>query len=306
MQSVQLKRCDGYDSPEFSELIASLMADMTGDWSIQGSTILVKPNLISHRAPKLACSRPEVIVAVVHWLLDRGAKVRVGDSPAFGSSTSVLRSLGIDMELGTAGAEIVDFRTAVNHTLECGVDVGIAAEALENDYLVNLPRLKAHNQMYLTGAVKNLFGTVVGVRKAMLHMRHGNGYMPFSRILNEIPGLLPPHVTMLDGVEVMSGSGPVDGVPLDLNLLAGSACPVSLDTALLGLLQLPCEQSPLWSAAHEADHPGCRSGNHFYPDLQPQDFYGSGFLAPAELNPVRFSLFRSMRSGLRRLSLAFR
>ena len=43
--------------------------------------------------------------------------------------------------------------------------VTVAREAMECDIFVGLPKIKAHNQMYMTLAVKNIFGIVKGVQQ---------------------------------------------------------------------------------------------------------------------------------------------
>lgn len=305
MQTVILQKCDGYEQPRLAEKIDSILSRLTEGWSLTGSQILVKPNLISSKAPLLACSRPEFILAAVTWLTEQHVRVRVGDSPAFGSAGTVIARLGIGGQLKKLGVEIVDFKSPVKHELHEGVDIEIAREALDNDYLLNLPRLKAHNQMYVTGSVKNLFGCVVGVRKAMLHMVHGKTHDPFASILLQIPALLPPNATLIDAIEVMHRSGPVHGESKRLDVIAGAVCPVSLDSALLAMLELPPGASPLWLAAEKVGHPGCIADTLRYPDLSPAELHGLGFEPPDSLDPVRFSLFRFAMGGLKRLRLAF-
>lgn len=254
----------------------------------------------------MACTDSRFIAAVAGWFADHGARLKIGDSPAFGTTMSVMARHGMTELPRRMPVEPVQFSTPVARTLENGVTVEIAAEALECDLLVNLPKLKAHNQMYITGAVKNFFGIVVGMRKAMLHMRHGSSHRQFAEILLELPGLVGPHLSLVDGIEVMHRSGPLDGEALGLQCIAGSRCPVALDTALLTLLNLPVGNSPLWQAAARRNHPGSNAADIRYPGTGPGDFQGSGFIAPCALNPIRFSLLRLLAGAVRRLALVIR
>lgn len=306
IRSVALFRCSDYFRAELAESIQSVLSHLELPCSLTGSTVLLKPNLISSRGPALACTHPHFLAAVARWFADHGARVTVGDSPALGTTSSVMARHGMTELLAGIPVEQVHFRTPVRRTLENGVSVEIAAEALECDLFVNLPKLKAHNQMYMTGAVKNFFGVVVGMRKAMLHMSHGRSHREFSEILLGLPDLLPPHLSIVDGVEAMHRSGPLDGEPLALHCIGGSRCPVALDTALLNLLELPLENSPLWQAAADRGHAGSREAGIRYLGSEPQEFHGAGFAAPAALNPIRFRPLRFMGSVMRRLRLAIR
>ncbi len=305
-QQVALVHCRGYQQPELADAIDSILSCLTLPVTLSGSVILLKPNLISSRGPSLACTNAGFIAAVANWCADHGARVKIGDSPAFGTTASVMERHGMTKALGGLAYEQIQFRTPVSRRLSRGLSIEIAAEILECDMLFNLPKLKAHNQMYMTAAVKNVFGIVVGIRKAMLHMRHGSSHQDFAEILLGLPDLLPPHVSIVDGIEVMHRSGPLDGDPLSLGVVGGSLSPVALDTALLALLELPLQQSPLWQAAAARNHPGSCSDNILYPLAVPSVFHGAGFIAPETLNPVRFNPFRFMIGALKRFKCAIR
>lgn len=302
---VYLHPCRSYSKKELDPALDLLIKGVLGNHSYRGCTVLLKPNLISSRGPALACTSKEFIAGVARWFLEHGCHVKLGDSPAFGSVNSVLYRHGIQEALHSLDVEIVTFKTVITRDLVSGVSVDIAAEAMECDFLVNLPRLKAHNQMYLTCAVKNYFGTVVGMRKALMHMRHGSDHREFADILIRIPDLLPPTISIMDAVEVMHRSGPLDGDPLRLQVVGGSQCPVALDTAVLRMLGLALSESPLWRAALDMNHPGCSPDNIIYPARNPDEVGEGSFIPPEGLNPIRFNPFRFLGGLMRRLSLAF-
>lgn len=250
----------------------------------------------------MACTHGSFLLALGEFLVDNGAQVAIGDSPAFGSASSVLRKLGIDDRLSRLGIEVVNFNKVVQRRLDCGVNVGIAAEPLDYDYFVNAPKIKAHSQMYVTLAVKNVFGIVLGMRKAMLHMRHGGPDNMFSRIIVDLLEHLPPHFSVIDGVVAMHGTGPLHGVSLDLGCLGFSSDPVALDTSLLHALQLDPQKSPLWCESKRRGYDGADLSKIYYPMQQPEVFHGSHFLAPHQLSPVRFNPFRFFWNSLRRVA----
>ncbi|KAF0190232.1 MAG: hypothetical protein FD168_530 [Desulfobulbaceae bacterium] len=302
--SVCLDRCQDYDRSSLKPLLAKLMPNLGELHLSPGAQVLLKPNLIAASVPALACTHAGFIAAVAEWFLDHGCRVVVGDSPAFGRAITVAEHHGIALALRGMNVPIIEFTSVCRRQLPCGITVGIAAEALEFDLLVNLPKIKAHDQMYVTMAVKNIFGIVKGMRKSWLHMRYGDSPDLFSRIILELSSVLPNTVTIADGIEVMHRQGPVHGEPLLLGCVACSRSAVALDTAMLALLELDPGLSPMWRAAGQRNLPGTQLSGIDFPFLVPSDFFGSGFVAPEVLTPIRFRPFRYVVNSMKRAVLA--
>ncbi|NIQ10345.1 MAG: DUF362 domain-containing protein, partial [Gammaproteobacteria bacterium] len=106
----------------------------------------------------------------------------------------------------------------------------IAREALEADVIINLPKLKTHQMMGYTGAVKNMFGLVVGMRKVRLHLQAGTDKAFFALMLLELAERFIPALSIMDAVVGMEGNGPGNGDPVQLGALLASASPLALDT----------------------------------------------------------------------------
>jgi uncharacterized protein (DUF362 family) len=300
---VLLEKSDCYNRFALADLIDMMIAHLGLNDSFHGKTVLLKPNLIASSGPRFACTHAEFIAGAALWFLGKGAKVLVGDSPAFGSASTVCQKKGIAAALQGLDVTIVDFVSPVKIKLSGGVYVTVAREALACDLFVGLPKVKAHKQMFVTMAVKNMFGIVKGVNKAMLHMVHGNGHDRFAGIILDLISLLPSQLHLADAIEVMHTSGPLDGHPLALNCVAAATCPVALDTAMLDLLQLDPGKSPLWRVASFRGMGGSDLHNLRYPLFSPRDFHGSGFLTPESLDSIRFNPFRFFRGLAKRMIL---
>ena len=292
-----------YAQPSLDRAVDRLLAGCAACGSLRSARVLLKPNLISARNGQLACTDGRLLVAAARWFIDRGARVRVGDSPSFGSARAVLTKIGALDALARLGAEVVEFHKAVVTQLPGGVEVPLAAAALEADLLVNLPRVKAHAQMRVTLAVKNYFGCVSGFHKPWWHMRHGGDQPRFPALLVALLAVLPDGLSLVDGVVAMHGSGPVHGEPYPLGLLACATNPVAVDTALLAVLGVDPELSPLWRAARRAGLRGTRLDELHFPEAAPADMAVRDFVVPATLNPIRFNPFRFAKNSLRRLVL---
>ena len=295
-----MQRCTRYDRSTICGLVDEAVKELDLNTRFNGTVVLLKPNLISAGGVDLSCTHKEFVGGVAAWFLDHGAKVRIGDSPAIGSGASVCEKRGITEALAGMGVEQVDFADSVRKTLAGGVTVNVSRAALECDFFVNLPKVKAHKQMYVTMAVKNIFGIVKGVNKAMLHMVHGGSHERFSGIILDLVELLPPSLHLADGIVAMHRSGPLDGIPLGLNCVGGSTCPVALDTALLELLELEKSKSPLWRIATKRKLPGSYTDKIQFPALSPADFSGRCFEAPEILHAIRFNPFGFLHGMVKR------
>ncbi|MEN8199128.1 MAG: DUF362 domain-containing protein [Thermodesulfobacteriota bacterium] len=298
---VILARSQAYDSKKLCAQFHSHLDLLGVPADLSRRRILLKPNLISAAAPALACSDPIFVAAAAACFLERGANLMLGDSPAFGSAGQVLKSKGFTGSLAAMDIDYVPFRRRVRKTLACGISVTVAAEALDCDLFVNLPRVKAHEQMGVTMAVKNVFGVVIGARKAWLHMRHGSSHVQFARMILDLTQILPPTLVLADGIEVMSRRGPVHGSPLSLGCVAAARNCVALDRAMLEVLGVDRGRVPLARVAREQALPGALLSEIEFPQLTPRAFAGSGFQVPDNLNPVRFRPFRYLFSSLKRV-----
>lgn len=304
--AVALQRCLGYTATDVASGVNDALSGIGCTGGMHGKTVLLKPNLISAAGSPHSCTHPLFIAAVVDWFLSHGARVSIGDSPAFGSAARVCEKRGIRSALRGKDIKVVEFTTPVYKNLACGVRLKVAAEALECDLFVGLPKIKAHQQMSTTMAVKNIFGVVTGTHKAMLHMREGSSHERFSAMILDLINLLPPQLHLADGIEAMHRSGPMDGEVLPLGCLAASISAVGLDTALLMALEIDLLKSPLWLSASKRKMIGSDPKTLVFPILPPEAFHGSGFVVPSELNPIRFNPLRFLKGVARRLLLVAR
>jgi len=101
-------------------------------------------------------------------------------------------------------------------------------------------------------------------------------------------------------VRAMHCTGPVRGEPYSLNILAGGMNPVAVDSALLSVINVSPDQSPLWRAAAEAGIPGSRLAELSFPLAAPADVQANDFRIPKSLNPIRFRPLSFLLSSVRR------
>lgn len=302
--SVFLACMNGYESSLLDQTVFNLL-DATGFIPEKGWHVLVKPNLVNSANAAVSCTNPLVVRAVCRWLIDRGVKVIVADSPAFGPAAQVARASGLQMALKDMGLTVRGLGNAATTKLPCGISIGISRMALEADAIVNVPRLKAHCQMRVTAAVKNLFGCVSGARKALAHNRFGSSPQRFIAMLTELCELLPHKATLLDAVVPMHETGPVKGSPFHLGMLAASTSAVAVDTAAYTMLDLTPKDIPLWQECRRRRMPGADNGDIRYGMNRPEDFDVSDMILPESLDPLRFEPFRLLAGRIRSMKRHF-
>jgi uncharacterized protein (DUF362 family)/Pyruvate/2-oxoacid:ferredoxin oxidoreductase delta subunit len=221
----------------FFEVIGSV----AGDLITKGSRVVIKPNLLAPAFPESAMlTHPAVVRAAAEYVIEKGARPCISDSPAMGSFAKILETSGIRDALRGLDVEFKEFNES------SAVEVGdpfrkieIASDALEADLLINLPKLKTHSQMLLTLGVKNMYGCVVGLRKPEWHLRTGVDREIFARLLVQIYRAVRPAVTVMDGILAMEGEGPGrSGTPRKIGVLIGSRDAVALDHAVCRMLGL--------------------------------------------------------------------
>ena len=250
MSVVALWHCDEYSSAALDPIVREALGLHAFS---HGDRVLVKANMLAARSPEsCVTTHPALVESVCRALLDLGCSVTIGDSPGIEPFALVARVSGIAAVGEKLGVPVKELSRStlcpanerrVNRRLELSADV------LEADAVVSLPKLKTHCQMQLTMAVKNLFGTVVGTRKAQWHYAVGLDRARFADVLLDILVSLPPVLSVMDGVRGMEGHGPSNGTPRQFGLIGASADAVALDAALCPMMGLPAEQYAILKAA---------------------------------------------------------
>jgi len=226
--------CKEYDADKIAASLRTGLTTLGLEGAIKrGDRVLLKPNLVMAKAPRLAVTtHPQVVRAVAMVLSDCGARLYLGDSPGFGSLETVIEKCGLRPALQEFAITVTSFEqeeVVVDTDNLVAKRLILAAGALQFDKVVNLPKLKTHSMMGSTLAVKNLFGLIPGLKKAAWHLRAGHDRNFFARIMFDIYRQVTPVWNFLDGITGMEGEGPTGGTPRNFNLLALSADAPALD-----------------------------------------------------------------------------
>jgi uncharacterized protein (DUF362 family)/Pyruvate/2-oxoacid:ferredoxin oxidoreductase delta subunit len=254
---VAVVSCENYQPDRVGEAIKKGI-NLVGGVSCfadAGEKILLKPNLLVGDKPdKGATTHPLVLQAVGQVFKERGALLSYGDSPGLGKPERAARQAGYQDAADIVGMQLADFQTAVTVSFPEALlakQLVLAAGALEADGIISLSKMKTHGFTRVTGAVKNQFGCIPGLRKAEYHVKMPDVY-DFSRILVDINRYLKPRLYIMDGIAAMEGNGPRGGELIGMKVLLFSTDPIALDAVCCRLMDLNPEFVPTAKIGREA------------------------------------------------------
>lgn len=233
---VSVVKCRSYDQSEAQASVKKAVSLLGGieKFIKPGSRVLIKPNLLSARSPDEGVNtHPEIIRAVARLVKDFTPRVLVGDSPGgwgLKDIDKIYEKSGVKKVCLEEGLELVRFDKAVE--IE---GFPIASIIREVDSIISVSKFKTHSTTILTGAVKNMFGIVVGLHKAQCHLK---APMPdeLAVLLVKVFNIARPVLSIMDGVVGMEGEGPAAGSLMHPGLILASRDAVSLDAVFSELV----------------------------------------------------------------------
>jgi len=304
---VVLTKCADYNQSNLSEALRRQF-ELSGGlekFVSKGDSVLLKPNFISPRSRRYAVQTdPAIIIETARLLKDFGARPFVGDSPAWGSVFTCAKKLKLVEPLRKLNVPVKQLDRPKKCKIK-GLSVSISSVAIEADVIINLPKFKSHQQIVATFAVKNMFGCVCGKQKALWHFRKGKKNEDFCQLLIGIYKFLNPALTIVDGIMVMDGPGPIHGRARPLGWIIGSTDPVACEAICSKLVNINPRGLPIIKAAKKLGF-GCSNlekitiAGDTIPQKPCQDF------EPAPLIPLRFSFSHVCKSITKQIFIRLR
>ncbi len=249
MEKVSIIRVENYDLPALRLAVLRLLEPLGGIAAFinPGDRVLLKPNMLAAKEPdKAVTTHPSLVQVVAELVRDSGGTEVIGDSPGIGSYMRVADKSGIASAARASGSTLVEFSEAIElQGRGTFRSISIARAYYEADKIINLPKLKTHEMMTMTCAVKNLFGAVIGTEKAGWHLKAGCSRELFAQLLLEIYLLKKPALNIVDAIFAMEGNGPGSGDPVKLGLLIAGVNPVAVDVIAGELTGIPADLLPI-------------------------------------------------------------
>jgi len=205
----------------------TLAASDIGSYLKADHAVSLKPNLVvPGPASNGAVTHPEVIEGIILYLKDFGVKkIKIIESSWIGDSTKrAFKFCGYEELKRKYDIPLIDLKDDSCTTLEhSGYKMDICDEALDTDFLINVPVLKAHCQTRLTCCLKNLKGCIPDGEKRRFHTL---GIHKPVAVLN---ALIKTGYCMVDGIcgDLSFEEG---GNPVESNRIIAGRDPLLVDS----------------------------------------------------------------------------
>lgn len=241
--------CENYNSETVSRSIEKAIDLLGGinEFVKPNQKVLIKPNLCLPATPEKALTtHPQVVKQVAACCLEAGTSVTIGDNPVGKPDSTrrddILECSGIKEIVDSMGCKYSNLN---RDKLKCEVDINnkkydyfLTKEIYTKDFVINLPKLKTHSLMVLSGAVKNLYGLIPGALKKKLH-----GLLPdhedFATLLVDIYHKANVGLHIMDAVVGIQGDGPgIQGEPRYIGVIIASKDGIALDSVVAKLIGL--------------------------------------------------------------------
>ncbi len=238
---VAILKCEDYILKDVKDAVTRALNLIGGINELKkfGRKVLLKPNILAGKDPEFAVTtHPVVFEATVELFIENDFEVYAGESPPLEPLNIAAKKAGLLDVAGKYNIPFLEFKNPIKVSNPEGKLIksfNISEEIEKVDFIVSLPKLKTHVQMYYTGAMKNLFGCITGLQKPQFHMRFPERE-DFADMIVDLNLLLKPRLGIMDGIIAMEGRGPQSGRPKKLGIIGASFDLLALDIVCAELI----------------------------------------------------------------------
>jgi uncharacterized protein (DUF362 family) len=196
-----------------------------------GDTVIIKPNLLAPASPSQGATTDyRVCKSLADQVIERGGKPIIAEGSAIGADTEESIKASRYDTLRSLGYEVLDLKTT--KTIKIPVPRGTAVTelsipevVLNADAIINVPKMKTHDQALATLCIKNMKGILPDTLKKKFHTTYG-----VFRAVAELSTVVKPALNVVDGIIAQEGLGPLFGTPVKMGLIIAGRDPVAVDT----------------------------------------------------------------------------
>ena len=253
---VAVERAENYQIENIDRAINNAV-DFIGGWEKyikKGDKVLIKPNLLTAALPqKAVTTHPEVVRSVIKAVKKLGAKPFVADSPGVSNVKKTAEKTGILQVCQEEKTPFIFWEKSKIYPCREGKFVKhfeLADTISDFDKIISVAKMKTHVFMGVTGAVKNLFGCIVGTNKARFHLRMQK-HADFAHVMVDLYYTVKPTLNIIDGISGMEGQGPMSGDIVNPKLVIVSEDGFAADLVMADKMGFNAENMPIAAAAIE-------------------------------------------------------
>ncbi|HNW99783.1 MAG TPA: DUF362 domain-containing protein [Candidatus Cloacimonadota bacterium] len=254
---VQIKKMNEYDLPLLKAYFTELFKEHDLWRKLRNKKkILLKPNLLGAFEPeKAVTTHPIFMEAIIQILLEREKEVLVGDSN--GGTTSIQKvydKTGMANLAERYPIKLINFsEVGIEERSHNGYTFPVSKAFLEADAVISISKYKTHGMMRFTGAVKNLYGVIPGLKKSEYHKLNPETDK-FAALVTNLYQSLKDRIVLhiMDGIIGMEGEGPAAGSPRRFGVIFSSENGTALDYVAASMMGFDWRKVPIiWQSLHE-------------------------------------------------------
>ena len=201
-----------------------------------GMRVLLKPNMLLAKNPEdAATTHPVFLRAVAMRLRELG----IGDIVLADSSGGLYNEGSLRRAYDACGFSALADVLTLNFDTTSGKKnkFSVLTPILTADYIINCAKLKTHALMGMTAAVKNMFGSIPGLKKAEYHCVKAT-IEPFTKMLLDLHETVKPQLNLVDAIDCMEGNGPSGGTVRHMGVTLASKCAYAADEICAQLMNI--------------------------------------------------------------------
>jgi uncharacterized protein (DUF362 family) len=192
---------------------------------------LIKVNFITDKTWETgATTDPIMVEAIIEKLKPLPIKINVVESDAtMTNADKAFEKTGMKEMCDRNGIECINLRyledkVKINVPNEEVLGSIIVPRIVKDSAIISAAKLKTHMSTSVTLGMKNMFGLLPDKFKAKYHARG------IGKVIVDINTVIRPVLTVIDGFVGMEGHGPVDGTPIQMDLIIASKDVVAADS----------------------------------------------------------------------------
>ena len=255
-EKVSLIKCEDYEQSRVDIAVKQAIDNLGGieNFVKPNQVVVLKANLVVKAVPEKACTtHPSVIEGIGKLCKQAGAsRVIIADSAGgpftAGYMGGICKAAGMVDVAERNGFEINDNFESFDVSMD-DAKVGkkfIVLDCLQKaDVIINVCKLKTHSFTGLSGAIKNMFGSIPGLTKVEMHGQFRTLDV-FGDFLMDIQQYFKPKLLLhlVDAVVGMEGPGPTNGTPRQIGAIIAGNNPVAVDCVGAKLINLVPQEVP--------------------------------------------------------------
>jgi len=226
---------------DFYEALKQAVELIGGAEVDSNSKVLIKPNIMVEAYSYLAMTtNPKVVKALIEYLIGRGVKkenIAIAEQVQYGEFEKAIKKTGIGELAKDSGVKLVDLsKTEFVEKESGGFKFSISKEVFDNDVIINVPVMKTHLLLGISGALENMTRVISAEDYKIIEKEPAKAMEAIAHLHK----VLPNYFTVGDASIGMQGNGPLKyGEPAFLNMILASKDPVALDKVFqeIGLLK---------------------------------------------------------------------